>query len=591
MSADPSRDPGHDPTRLPVLFIAALAAAAGPSLLAHNVSPSPTFWNQALALGLWGGFVMLLAAGPQRAGGWAASRAAAPVQLALLLFGAAALWSGTRGSLPSALCLSALGLLGATALLVHSGAAARGSAEANTLFALFCGGWLVAGVLNLGIGLVQVFAPDWPDGEWIAASGIVGRAVGNLRQPNHLSSLLLWSAIAAVALLQLRRVPRALGIAAFAAMIFGVVLTASRTGLVSVGVLALWGLPTAACRGRRGRCCCRRRCSMRWPGSAWRAGPNSASTPSAVQRLAETDVSGSRFGIWGNTLSLIRAQPWTGVGFGEFNLAWSLTPFPGRPTAFFDHTHNLPLQLAVELGLPLAGLILLLLLWGLARMALLAWRADGDDGCHAPHGADVRADDQPAQPAGVPAVVRLLPAAGGLGLRLRDGGLPQAAAALRRGVPLLAPAGRRADAAGGVRGLGLHPRGRGLQRADGAPPLAQRIERGQRSVFFAHHADYAAATTETEGRSARACLCRRTHYLLDTRLMMAWADELAAQGDVDRGTSPGRAAARVQATRWPRTSSPPCDEPVPPAGAALPVPPPRAHGWRDWQATCCRCRA
>jgi hypothetical protein len=55
----------------------------------------------------------------------------------------------------------------------------------------------VAGVLNLGIGLVQVFAPDWPDGDWIAASGIVGRAVGNLRQPNHLSSLLLWSAIAA----------------------------------------------------------------------------------------------------------------------------------------------------------------------------------------------------------------------------------------------------------------------------------------------------------------------------------------------------------------------------------------------------------
>jgi hypothetical protein len=47
---------------------------------------------------------------------------------------------------------------------------------------------------------------------------------------------------------------------------------------------------------------------------------------------------------------LIRAHPWTGVGFGEFNLAWTLTPFPGRPTAFFDHTHNLPLQLLVELG-------------------------------------------------------------------------------------------------------------------------------------------------------------------------------------------------------------------------------------------------
>ena len=66
-------------------------------------------------------------------------------------------------------------------------------------------------------------------------------------------------------------------------------------------------------------------------------------------RLAETDISGSRFGIWANALSLIAQQPWLGVGFGEFNFAWSLTPFPGRPVAFFDHAHNLPLQLAAEL--------------------------------------------------------------------------------------------------------------------------------------------------------------------------------------------------------------------------------------------------
>jgi hypothetical protein len=74
-------------------------------------------------------------------------------------------------------------------------------------------------------------------------SNIVGRAVGNLRQPNHLSSLLLWSAIAAVALLELRRVPRCRWAARRSwRMVFGVVLTASRTGLVSVLILALWGL-------------------------------------------------------------------------------------------------------------------------------------------------------------------------------------------------------------------------------------------------------------------------------------------------------------------------------------------------------------
>ncbi|MCU0966243.1 MAG: hypothetical protein MUF08_14615, partial [Burkholderiaceae bacterium] len=44
-----------------LLLAMAAAAAAGPSLLAYNVSPSPTFLNQALALALWGGFVAVAA--------------------------------------------------------------------------------------------------------------------------------------------------------------------------------------------------------------------------------------------------------------------------------------------------------------------------------------------------------------------------------------------------------------------------------------------------------------------------------------------------------------------------------------------------
>ncbi|MFO1266327.1 MAG: polymerase, partial [Rubrivivax sp.] len=42
----------------------AVAAAAAPSLLAYNLSPSPTFLNQALALALWAAFVLVCAARP-----------------------------------------------------------------------------------------------------------------------------------------------------------------------------------------------------------------------------------------------------------------------------------------------------------------------------------------------------------------------------------------------------------------------------------------------------------------------------------------------------------------------------------------------
>ena len=65
---------------------------------------------------------------------------------------------------------------------------------------------------------------------------------------------------------------------------------------------------------------------------------------------------------WSRILAACRYS-FQGLKFAwKFNMAWTLTPVPGRPTAFFDHTHNLALQLAVELGLPMATLVMALLL-------------------------------------------------------------------------------------------------------------------------------------------------------------------------------------------------------------------------------------
>ena len=69
--------------------------------------------------------------------------------------------------------------------------------------------------------------------------------------------------------------------------------------------------------------------------------------------------------------------------------------------------------------------------------------------------------------------------------------------------------------------------------AETAPPLAERIADGQRSVFFAHHADYAAATTAEHPSDAMAAFARAPHYLLDARLMQAWAKALNEAGKVD----------------------------------------------------------
>lgn len=513
---------------------AAIAASAGPLLLAYNVSPSPTFLNQALAIVLWGWFVIFLARGATGSGNGGAVAGSAALWAALLLTGMAAIGSWLIGRLPSSLALSGAGLLLAAIVLVISGSSARRGDAAANAFGYFCWGWVVAGVLNAAIALLQVFMPDLPDGDWIAASGIPGRAVGNIRQPNHLSSLLLWSAIAVIALVEMRRLRSSLGAALFATMVFAVLLTASRTGMVSVVLLAVWGVvDRRLTRGSRGLLLTAPVIyALGWAGMAWWAQVGQHAF-GGTARLAEADVSGSRFAIWSNTVELIRREPWTGVGFGEFNFAWTLTPFPHRPIAFFDHAHNLPLQLAVELGLPLAAMVMLLLLVALWQL----WR-----NCRA-------ADPQLALThrcallmvlmIGLHSLLEyplwyayfLLPAAWAWGYGLGRSG-DDAMTAMSRS-PGLVVAGLMLVAAGAMTVADYARVVPIFEAPENAAPLAQRIAAGKRSVFFSHHADYAAATTDIDPALQIDAFAGATHYLLDTRLMMAWAEALAAQGRMD----------------------------------------------------------
>ena len=515
----------------PLGLVASIMACCAPFLLAYNLSPSPTFLNQALAIVLWGWFVAFVALSRTAAPLTSALRQTSLLLLALALVGAAAMGSWWLGHLPRSLALSGAGLVAASMLMVVSGAAVRGGPTATLGFALFCWGWVAAGALNSALSFVQVFAPLLPDGDWIAHSGIPGRAVGNVRQPNHLSSLLLWSILATVALLETGRLRRAWAALLMAAAIFSVMLTASRTGLLSVVLLAVWGaIDRRLSRSGRGLLLISPVLyALGWVFMAWWSADGSH-VFGGTARLGEADLSGSRFAIWANTIELIRQQPLIGVGFGEFNFAWTLTPFPSRPIAFFDHSHNLPLQFDAEFGLPLAGLILALLGWAFLK----AWRTDADES----------AEDAMSQRCAWMVVAMiglhsqleyplwyayfLLPAAWAWGFAL----------------------GRRSDRVG--RGHGLMMGGVLLALAGGlsvldylrvvaifeapehAPPLETRIAEGQRSLLFSHHADYAAVTTEGLADPGGRAFDGATHYLLDTRLMTAWAEDLARQGHSDK---------------------------------------------------------
>jgi len=517
---------------------AAILAACVSTLLAYNVPPSSTVLNQALAHVGWGIFVAVLCWTSMfsriRADSGVASLLAA-IGVLVLASAAAPLWIAE----PTSLAWSAAGTLAVTAVMAVSGAAATASGRLQLAFSSIAWAWLVAGALSLAVGALQVFAPDWADGDWIARTGFIGRAVGNLRQPNHLSSLLLWSAVSVVWLVESGALPRRLAFLLYALMLAGVVMSASRTGMIGVVLLAAWGVMDKSLSRST------RRLVMLspaiyvafWLGLAAWAHDSQHVFGGEARLTAEGDLSSSRFGIWANTLQLVVQHPWAGVGFGGFNFAWSLTAFPHRPVAFFDHTHNISAQFMVELGLPLAIFVLALLVHALWRSFVLAKSASGLDGialrCAFMMVLMMALHSQLEYPLWY--AYFLLPTAIAFGLCLGRG--PDAIEPVRvsRVWSLGFTIAGLLVAASGILTLYDYMKVVAIfSPTETAAPLPERIARGQKSWFFSHHADYAAVTTTDHPSEQMDAFKGATHYLLDTRLMMAWAKAYAERGDLER---------------------------------------------------------
>ena len=555
----------NSPPDLQGLFRAALAclAVAFPTLIAFNVAPSATFFNQAAAFVGWGGFLLVLGGGlAQRARPRSPGSLALLAAIAILILAAfgASLWAGA----PWSLSLSSAGTMLSAALAVAVGACASRAGLGERAFKAFCIALVVAGIASSAIGLLQVFAPNLPDGDWVAQASIPGRATGNLRQPNHLSSLLLWSVVAAVWLGEARVIYRE--VAWMLALLFVevIVLSASRTGLLGMAALTGWGLlDRRLSRTTRILLLCSPLAYLAlWEGTAlWAHHTHQAF--GGEERLSGSGlyVSYSRYKIWWNSLAMIAQHPWLGVGFGEFNFAWTLTPFLERPVAFFDHAHNLMLQFGVELGVPLALLVLALMgyaLWQAGRFAVTDGREPGARYTRLfkqAGDADVPPADQrmPIQRAafvmvfmvGVHSLLEyplwyayfLLPAAFAFGLCLErpDAHDSELAAADRGDLTRPFVLASMALILGGT--LALYDYMRVVlifAPPANAAPLERRIADGRRSILFAHHADYATATVVEHPGKVMKAFRRAPHFLLDARLMMAWAHALDENGETDK---------------------------------------------------------
>lgn len=233
---------------------------------------------------------------------------------------------------------------------------------------------VISALVSVLIALIQLLYPT-VEFVLIAPLANANRATANLRQPNLFAQLLLLSLVANLFLCEyFKNIPR--WIVFFIAFSLGAGLTfsQSRTGFLGLLILLGWALwdknlpafarkiPIQALLG----------CLTALAVMLFLAHSAGKLTHFELQQGEGSDISASRFGIWSNSLQLISMYPLTGVGWGNFAKAWVLTPFPDRPTAAFDNAHNLPLHLMVELGIPLASLLMGLAAWSIwrARWAL-----------------------------------------------------------------------------------------------------------------------------------------------------------------------------------------------------------------------------
>jgi O-antigen ligase len=517
----------HSPVDPKVVGLCGLLWAAS-FLLPWGMPPFTAFAQLCSAVLVWGIAMTGFSAARQQPAG-------APLWAALGVLGVLTVAAAAQQRWVGVACL------GAAAACVAFGTRAADSVRWATvlLWAL-----VVAAAISVLFGVVQVFQPEWTDNRWIAPIRTAGRAAGNLRQPNQLAMLLMLSTVAWMVLSAVREhkeiatTPGPWLLAAWLGA--GIALTGSRTGLLGLATIALW------CLADRGLAR-----AVRWHGAAavagcllamaamWWAQQMGIGTFHLENQIQSGgDLTSSRLGVLANALRMAADHPWAGVGWGNFNFVWTLTPFANRSGAFFDHTHNLPLNLVVELGMPLALLVMGGMLWALWA-SRRAWIHPDPASRMLARGALMM-----LVLLGLHSMLEyplwysyfLLPAAFLLGLFIQLGAPPKAAnasiwpriALQTAGVAIVFGSLYAAWDYSRVWQI-YTPFAQGLRK-----PLEQRIAEARHSVLFGHYADYGAITGTDKPEQAFDAFRRPMRFLIETRVMVAYAKALHARGENDK---------------------------------------------------------
>ncbi len=224
--------------------------------------------------------------------------------------------------------------------------------------------WVLAASISAAIGLLQYFGLAHAFAPWISLTN-PGEAFSNLRQRNQFATLTSIGLVALLGMLARQgsgwRVP-GWAYVAMLLLALGNAASSSRTGLFQWLLILLlagwWARPALGGQRRLGVFAAQALLvygvavlTLPWLLTAF----TGLTSGGLFGRLAEAPGCGNRRVLWSNVLILIAQKPWLGWGWGELDFAHFKTLYPNeRFCDILDNAHNLPLHLAVELGVPFA---------------------------------------------------------------------------------------------------------------------------------------------------------------------------------------------------------------------------------------------
>ncbi|HEY8049035.1 MAG TPA: Wzy polymerase domain-containing protein [Ramlibacter sp.] len=263
----------------------------------------------------------------------------------------------------------------AALLLIVAMAGCAAAHPRDDLIEAIATAWLIAACINALFALLQYFGASEAFYPWVSNASL-GEAYGNLRQRNQLASLLAIG-LASLFWFVARGMSWRVALAPVILLAAGTAASASRTGalqwLVLLALVVAWRAPQR-----------KELLAVGVTGVAAYAALGlllplllkhiwGMEGASVFGRFASDTGCFSRRVLWSNVIHLIVQHPWAGWGWGDLDWAHYMTLYPGaRFCDILDNAHDLPLHLAVELGVPVAVIACGGLAWALLRIA--PWR-------------------------------------------------------------------------------------------------------------------------------------------------------------------------------------------------------------------------